>query len=87
MNLVIARSLKMQRLLLRSSTSFAIANASKPEKFLDDMSERLQDRVPVYTFPNFQLVVEDPIVAGSRKRKRKGRRKGQEKTQGNLVEL
>ena len=87
MSLVITRSLKLQRLLLRSSASFAIANASKPEKFLDDLSEELQDRLPVYTFPDFQLVVKDPIVAGSRKRKRNGRRKCQEKTQGDASKV
>ena len=82
MNLLIANSLKLQRLVLRSAASSAIANATRPEKFLDDLSEELQDRLPAYTFPDFQLVVENPVVAGDRKRKRKDRRKCQEKTQG-----
>ena len=87
MSLVIARSLKLQRLLLRSSASIAIANASKPEKFLDDLSEELRDRLPVYTFPDFQLVVENPVVAGGRKRKLKDRCKCQEKTQGDFSKV
>ena len=43
------------------------------------MSEELRDKPPVYTFPDFQIVVEDPVVAGGRKRKLKDRRKSQEK--------
>ena len=84
MNLLIANSLKMQRLVLRSAASSAIANATRPEKFLDDLSEELQDRLPVHTFPDFQLVNENPVDAGGRKRKRKDRRKCQEKTQGDF---
>ena len=55
MNLVIAKSLELQRLLLRSSVSIATANATRPEKFLDGLSEELQDKLPVYTFPDFQI--------------------------------
>ena len=87
MNRVIARSLELQRLLLRSSVSIATHNASKPEKFLDDLSEELRDKLPVYTFPDFQIVVEDPVVAGGRKRKLKDRRKSQEKAPEGLRPL
>ena len=80
MSPVIARSLKMQRLLLQSSMSFAVAHASKPEEFLDELSEKLWDKPPVISFPDFHLEVKDPFVAGSRKRKSKGHRKSQKKT-------
>ena len=46
---------------------------------MDDLFEELPDRWPVYTFPDFQLVIENPIVAGDRKRKRKDHRKSQKK--------
>ena len=50
MSPVIARSLKMQRLLFQSSMSFAVAHASKPEEFLDELSEKLWDKPPVISF-------------------------------------
>lgn len=87
MNQVIARSLELQRLLFRSSVSVATSNASKPEKFLDDLSEELQDKLPVYTFPDFQIVVENLIVARDRKRKPKSRRKSQKKAPEGLCHL
>ncbi|MGL6080993.1 MAG: hypothetical protein ACRC4N_00520, partial [Gammaproteobacteria bacterium] len=82
MNLVIAKSLELQRLFLRSSASIAIANASKSEKFLGDLSEELRDKLPVHAFPDFQLVAENPVVAMGRKRKSEDRRRCQERTQG-----
>lgn len=82
MNLVIAKSLELQRLFLRSSASIAIANASKSEKFLGDLSEELRDKLPVHAFPDFQLVAENPVVAMGRKRKSEDRRRCQGRTQG-----
>ena len=87
MSPVIARSLKMQRLLLQSSMSFAGAHASKPEDFLDDLSGELRDKPPVYSFPNFQVEIKDPVVPGDWKRRRKDRRKCQEKTQGDFSKV
>ena len=69
MSRVIARSLERQRLLLPSSVSFALAHASKPEDRLDDLPKEREDKPPVYAFPNFQVVVEDPVVPGDWKRK------------------
>ena len=87
MNRVIVRSLEMQQLIFQSSVSFAIANASKPEEFLDDLSEELRNKPPVYTFPDFQVVVGDPVVPGGWKRKRKDRRERQESTQGDFSKV
>ena len=60
---------------------------NKPEDFLDDLSEELRNKPPVYTFPDFQIVIGDPVVPGGWKRKRVDRRKCQERTQGNFSKV
>lgn len=63
LNRVIVKLVELQQRILRASASLVTTDEAKQEKFMEGLSEELQDKLSVVDFPNFQTLVDKAIVA------------------------